>query len=361
MRALALILAVTPISAAWPNYSHRPMPPSHVRLIVVHETEGSFDATVAWFRNPKARVSAHYVVGRDGRVAHMVPNDRPAWQAGNSYVNAHAIGVENEGLVGVDGTVTDVEYRASAKLVASLLARYRLPADRRHVIGHDEVPDPYHRGQYGGYSHHTDPGAFWDWPRYLAYIRAYRSGRTPPPRPVDVTLPGLALGQAVTGVVPLAAEAANADHVDFLVDGTVRATVGAAPYTWDWDTSLEPNGRHVLTVRAVDAAGRSAIASTVVTSRTPPAPPPTVRLPEPLPPPTGVVSLTPTLAGGPVAQVELWIDGAVVQTGGASPWTLTWDTSTAGPGQHTLAIRAVGPRGRATAVITVVTVPAPQP
>lgn len=356
MRALALtLLAVTPIPAAWPNYSHRVMPPSSVRLVVVHETEGSYDATVAWFRNPRARVSAHYVVGRDGRIAHMVPNDRPAWQAGNSYVNAHAIGIENEGVVAVDGTVTDTEYRASAQLVASLLARYHLPADRRHVIGHNEVPDPYHRGQYGGYAHHTDPGAFWDWQRYMSYIRAYRAGRVPPPRAVDVTLPGLALGQTVTGVVPLTAEASRAEHVDFLVDGVVRATVDAAPYEWDWDTSLETNGGHVLTVRAVDALGHSAIAAVTVTSNTPPAPPPTVTLPTLPDPLTGVVQLDPALTGR-VARLELWIDGAVVQTVTAAPYVFNWDTATVTPGQHVVAIRAVGPDGKARASIQLVTV-----
>jgi hypothetical protein len=328
-----------------------------VRLVVVHETEGSFDSTISWFRNPKARAAAHYVVGRDGRIAHMVPNDHPAWHAGNSYVNAHSIGVENEGIVEIDGTVTDAEYRASARLVAALLKRYRLPADRAHVIGHDQVPDPYHRGRYGGYSHHTDPGSYWDWPRYMGYVRTYRAGRTPPPRAVDVTLPGLELGQTVTGVVPLTAEAsARADHVDFLVDGELRTTADSAPFTWDWDTSLEDNGKHVLSVRAVTAGGSSALAATVVTAQTPPAPPPVVTLPQPLPPLTGVVPLTPLLGGGPVARVELWIDGVVVQTATAAPWTLTWDTTTVAPGPHTLAIRAVGPRGRASAAVAVVTV-----
>ena len=71
---------------------------------------------------------------------------------------------------------------------------------------------------------------------------------------------------------------------------------------------------------------------------------------------SGVVSLTPLLTGGPVARVELWIDGAVVQTVEAAPWTLTWDTATAAAGEHTLALRAVGPRGKATAAIAVVTV-----
>jgi hypothetical protein len=366
VRALALaLLAVTPIPAAPSNYAHVHRPASAVRLVVVHVTEGSYAGTVSWFRNRKARAAANYVVGRDGRIAHMVPDSLVAWHAGNGYVNAHSIGVENEGYANVAGTFTDAEYRASAQLVASLLRRYRLPADRGHVIGHNEVPDPYRRGAYGGYSHHTDPGPYWDWPRYMQYVRDYRAGRTPPPRPLDVTLPGLTLGQTVTGLVPLTAltEGEPVAHLDVLVDGVVRASLTQAPYTWGWDTALEQNGRHVLTVRAVGLDGRAAVAAVVVTSQTPPPPPPTIELP-PLPPlPTGVVPLTPVLGGGPVARVELWVDGAVVQTVAAAPWTLTLDTAALAPGPHTLAVRVVGAgvRGRAAAAVTHVEVPAPPP
>jgi N-acetylmuramoyl-L-alanine amidase/Bacterial Ig domain len=350
----AALSLVAPIPAAATNYSHQFRPASEVRLVVVHVTEGSYDGTIGWFRNRKAHAAANYVVGRDGRVAHMVPDDRVAWHAGNSYVNYHSIGVENEGYTGIEGTFTDAEYRASAQLVASLLRRYRLPADRAHLIGHNQVPDPNHRREYGGFAHHTDPGSYWDWTRYLGYVRDYLAGRTPPPRALDVAIEGLALGEHVTGVVPWTVEPVGAVRVDFLVDGVAEASAAEAPFTYDWDTSLERNGRHVLTARAVAADGRSAIATTVVESQTAAAPPPVVTLPE-LPPLGGVVSIEPQLAGGPVARVELWIDGAVVQTATEAPWTLTWDATTVPPGQHTLAVRAVGPRGRAGAAVVVVT------
>ena len=359
--ALTLLSVVAPfIPAARANYSHVHRPASAVRLIVVHETEGSFGATVAWFRNPKARAAANSVVGRDGQIAHMVPDSEVAWHSGNGYVNAHSIGIEHEGYTNVDGTLTDAEYRASARLVATLTRRYGIPVDRGHLIGHDQVPDPFHRGEYGGWAHHTDPGAYWDWPRFMTYVRDYRAGLTPPPRPIDVTIPGLGLGQTVTGLVAWTAAPTGAvDHVDFLVDGVVRASVGAAPFTWGWDTALEQNGRHVLTARAVAVDGRSAISTVVVTSSTPPAPPPTVTLP-PLPDPLGgVVQITPTLAGGPLDHVELWVDGTLTQTVAAAPWTLTWDTTMVAAGQHVLAVRAVGPRGRATAAITLVQVQQP--
>lgn len=359
--ALTLVALAAPfVPAASTNYSHHHRPASAVRLVVVHETEGSFGATISWFRNRRAHAAANYVVGRDGRIVQMVPDSVVAWHAGNAYVNAHSIGIEHEGYTGVEGTLTDAEYRSSARLVAALLKRYRLPTDRGHVIGHDEVPDPYHRGAFGGFAHHTDPGRFWDWPRYMSYVRDYRAGVTPPPRPLDVTIPGLTLDQTVTGLVAWNAATTGeaVSHVDFAVDGIVRASVTAAPYTWGWDTSLETNGRHVLSARAVGVDGRTALATVVVDSQTPPAPPPVVTLPE-LPPLGGVVAITPLLSGGPVARVELWIDGVVTQTATAAPWTLTWDTSTIPPGPHTLAIRAVGPRGRSTAAITQVTVPEP--
>jgi len=361
MRALlAVLAAVLPVPAAWSNYSHQHRSPSAVRLVVVHVTEGSFRGTIGWFRNRRAHASANYVVGRDGRVVHMVPDSNVAWHAGNGWVNAHSIGIEHEGYAEIDGVFTDAEYRASARLLAALLRRYGLPADRGHVIGHDEVPDPNHRGRFGGFAHHTDPGEYWDWPRYMRYVRDYRSGRTPPPRPLDVTVPGLALGQSVTGLVAWTAVPAGepVDHVDFLVDGSERASIASEPFTFDWDTALEENGRHVLTARAVGIGGRSAIATVVVRSETPPAPPPLVTLAEPVRDAvvSGVLELQPELSGGPAARVELWIDGVLTQTNEAEPWTLTWDTALVGPGPHVLAVRAVGPRGRATAAIVPLTV-----
>jgi hypothetical protein len=357
--AVGILATLMPIPAAWSNYSHHHRPASAVRLIVVHVTEGSFDGTVRWFRNPRAHAAANYVVGRNGEIAHMVPDDEIAFHAGNGWVNAHSIGIEHEGYSRIDGVVTDAEYRASAQLVASLLRRYHLPADRRHVIGHNEVPDPFHRGLFGGWAHHIDPGAYWDWTRYMTYVRDYRAGITPAPRPVDVAIPGLELGGQVSGLVAWVADATNAARVDFLVDGAERASVETAPYVWAWDTSLERPGRHVLTARAVAPDGQRAIATVVVLARAQQVPPPGVALPD-LPPLVGVVEIDPILDGR-VASLELWIDGSVVQTVTSAPYTFTLDAATLTPGQHTLAVRAVGPTGKAAAAITQVLVPEPPP
>jgi N-acetylmuramoyl-L-alanine amidase len=71
------------------------------RLLVLHYTAGSSAAsTVAWFRDPRSRVSAHLVIGRDGSVTQLVPFNRQAWHAGRSCwgsltgLNHCSVGIE---------------------------------------------------------------------------------------------------------------------------------------------------------------------------------------------------------------------------------------------------------------------------
>ena len=77
------------------------LPAENVRLIVVHYTGGdSVESAVAWFRNRSSKVSAHVVIGRDGKCAWPVPYNRVAWHAGKSSwgqysaLNVWSIGIE---------------------------------------------------------------------------------------------------------------------------------------------------------------------------------------------------------------------------------------------------------------------------
>lgn len=71
-------------------------------LIVLHDTSDRLraDDSVSWFCNPKSKVSAHFVVGRDGSVTQLVPCDRAAYHAGQSawcgraQCNGFSIGIE---------------------------------------------------------------------------------------------------------------------------------------------------------------------------------------------------------------------------------------------------------------------------
>ena len=81
-----------------PNFSERK---EDIDTIVIHFTASStLNGTIAWFRNPKSRVSSHYVIGRDGKVVQMVKDSKKAWHAGKSQlwsrknVNEFSIGIE---------------------------------------------------------------------------------------------------------------------------------------------------------------------------------------------------------------------------------------------------------------------------
>ncbi|MGW1768144.1 N-acetylmuramoyl-L-alanine amidase [Streptomyces sp. NPDC002073] len=140
-----------------------------VDRIVVHVTQGGFASAVDAFQNPWHKASAHYIVRGDGHVEQMVRELDVAFHANNRSVNERSVGIEHVGFVHRREDFTDAMYAASAALAADICRRYGIPVDRRHIIGHDEVPG----------ADHTDPGPHWDWDRYLRLIRT----RLPTPAP----------------------------------------------------------------------------------------------------------------------------------------------------------------------------------
>lgn len=96
-----------------------------------------------------------------------------------------------------------------------------------------------------------------------------------PPKPVAPVLrvvsQSVADGQTTTGLVVWRVTATAAARVEFLVDGVLRGTDVAGPYTFGWNASGEPPGPHRLTARAVGQRGKIVEASVTVTV---PAPPP---------------------------------------------------------------------------------------
>ncbi|OKJ12130.1 N-acetylmuramoyl-L-alanine amidase [Streptomyces sp. CB00316] len=140
-----------------------PAHPSERRVdrVVIHVAQQLFTPTIGIFHDPAKQVSAHYVVrSGDGHVAQCVRESDIAWHAGDWDVNVRSIGIEHEGWVDRPEFFTDVMYRRSALLTATICERHGIPKDRAHIIGHHEVPG----------SDHTDPGVLWDWERYLRLV-----------------------------------------------------------------------------------------------------------------------------------------------------------------------------------------------
>jgi N-acetyl-anhydromuramyl-L-alanine amidase AmpD len=102
-----------------PNYSNRGG--QRVRLIIVHDCEGSFAGSVSWFAMAASQVSANIVLKDDGSAATLMVDWRnKAWHACN--FNSFSEGIEAAGYASKGLGVP--EWQALANIVA-----YRLKAN----------------------------------------------------------------------------------------------------------------------------------------------------------------------------------------------------------------------------------------
>lgn len=150
------------------NYRTARRPRSHpVEYVVVHVAQEHFADAVAVFRDPAAGSSAHYVVGSaDGRVGQCVREKDIALHTGDPGHDDRSVGITHEGWVDSTAWLTEAMYASSAALTAAVCARWAIPLDRAHILGHAEVPG----------TTHTDPGANWDWEHYLELVRKAAAG-----------------------------------------------------------------------------------------------------------------------------------------------------------------------------------------
>lgn len=157
-----------------PNQDDRPAGTA-ISMIVIHAislppTEFGSDHIERLFTNsldPAAhpyfsqisslRVSAHFLVRRDGELIQFVSCKMRAWHAGASSwkgrarCNDFSIGIELEGTDNLP--FEDAQYRQLVLLISALRTRY--PVDS--VVGHSDVAP----------GRKTDPGPCFDWSRLL--------------------------------------------------------------------------------------------------------------------------------------------------------------------------------------------------
>jgi N-acetyl-anhydromuramyl-L-alanine amidase AmpD len=132
-----------------------------IQMIVIHETDGTYFSAINWFRNPRSRSSAHYLVRAwDGKIAQFVAESDMAYHA--KIANPFTIGIEHEYDPRHGIGHTAVQYESSASLVCAIARRYGIPIDREHIVGHNEL-----RG-----NDHRDPGPTWNWTYYMSLVRS---------------------------------------------------------------------------------------------------------------------------------------------------------------------------------------------
>ncbi|HEX7733251.1 MAG TPA: N-acetylmuramoyl-L-alanine amidase [Ktedonobacteraceae bacterium] len=135
--------------------------------IVIHDIEGTAQASLNVFQNVKTIASAHYIIDSDGTIYQVIREKDIAYHAGNYWYNEHSIGIEH---AGIDATgyrwYSASEYLASARLVAYLLKKYNLSLTHDRIVSHGTIPSP----SASSLPNHVDPGPYWLWSYYIKLI-----------------------------------------------------------------------------------------------------------------------------------------------------------------------------------------------
>lgn len=169
-------------------------------------------------------------------------------------------------------------------------------------------------------------------------------GDTTPPT-VSITLP--AANATLSGVATLTASASDnvaVASVQFQVDNAnTGVAITAAPYSYSLNTATLSNGNHVITAVASDTSGNTATSAQVavkVSNTTTDTTPPTVSVTAPANGATvsGTISVTANASDNVgVASVQFQLDGANFGSlDTASPYSVSWNTTTSSNGSHTL-------------------------
>jgi N-acetylmuramoyl-L-alanine amidase len=183
-----------------PNFDQR-----RPNFVILHQTTSDNVAkALATLTDPQRKVSAHYLIGRDGAVLQLVDEAARAWHAGDSRWGA--MGDLNSASIGIELDNTGAEPFAEPQidallvLLGELRERYRIPPE--NVLAHGDVAP----------TRKVDPSRLFPW-RRLAQAGFGLWCESPPPSApegFDALLGLRALGYDIAN--PPAARAAFRRH-----------------------------------------------------------------------------------------------------------------------------------------------------
>jgi N-acetylmuramoyl-L-alanine amidase/AmpD protein len=102
--------------------------------------------TIEGFLDRHTHVSAHFIVGKDGRVVQMVRVEKRAWHAGIStlsgapHVNDYSVGIEIINKNNGHDPYPLPQIEAVAGIIRFLRSRYNIPDAR--IVSHESIALP---------------------------------------------------------------------------------------------------------------------------------------------------------------------------------------------------------------------------
>tara|TARA_Y100000590_G_C15511534_1_gene935607 strand:- start:125 stop:850 length:726 start_codon:yes stop_codon:yes gene_type:complete len=148
-----------------PNFDKKKRSPKSIKLVVIHYTgmqseRESIDRLCSF----KFKVSAHFVINRNGTIYRLVKDTRIAWHAGKSCwgkfknLNKNSIGIEliNKGHEFGYTNFKKKQIKSLVTICKELIRKYKIK--NKNIVGHSDI-SPLRK---------KDPGEKFPW-KYLAY------------------------------------------------------------------------------------------------------------------------------------------------------------------------------------------------
>ena len=148
-----------------------------VQFLILHYTACSLEKTFEIFKNPKKKVSAHFVIDSSGviyEIISCIKKPLKAFHAGKSSwetwtdLNDYSIGIELVNLNGNLFNYTEEQYKSLILLILHLKKIYPALKSPERLLGHEHI---------AGFRGKIDPGTQFNWGKI--FQQAYPSEKHP--------------------------------------------------------------------------------------------------------------------------------------------------------------------------------------
>ena len=129
-----------------PNFNRKKRSIKSIKIIIIHYTGMQSEReSILRLRDPKSKVSSHFVISRSGKIYRLVQDNKIAWHAGKSCwgkyknLNKNSIGIELVNKGHKFGYTNFKKKQLSSLIVIckKLIKKYKIK--KKNIIGHSDI------------------------------------------------------------------------------------------------------------------------------------------------------------------------------------------------------------------------------
>ena len=129
-----------------PNFDKKNRSAKYIKILVIHYTGMQSEReSLSRLRNPKSKVSSHFVISRNGKIYRLVKDNKIAWHAGKSCwgnyknLNKNSIGIE---LVNKGHRYGYINFKKKQidsliEICKKIVKKYKIKPN--NVVGHSDI------------------------------------------------------------------------------------------------------------------------------------------------------------------------------------------------------------------------------